>query len=137
MFRIIASFTAIAALSLGASQAAEAHGNGYRHYDSSVYHYGAFHRTRYMPRWLWRKRAFRHWYFRTPLRFNRHMSWWQLHDAFRWERRYKFRRQFRMPYDIHERGYDRDWRDRRYRRDWDDDDRRDRRRGQRRRNRDD
>ena len=110
MFRFIGSSILALGLLLGASQAAEAHGAPKHRYDPSGYHYGTFHRNRHMPRWLWHKRGFRHWYFRTPLRFNRHMAWWQLHDAYRWERRRNFRRQFGPYYSGRQRDFDRNGR---------------------------
>ena len=106
MFRIIGSSIALVGLLLGAAPAAEAHGA--RHHSSdNHYHQRAFHRNRHMPRWLWRKRGFRQWYFHTPLRFDRRLSWSRLYDAFRWERRYNFRRSYRLHYGPRYRHYDR------------------------------
>lgn len=127
MFRIMGSSMAVAVLLLGASQAAEAHGTVYRAHDSYGYHHGAFHRKQHMPRWLWNKRGFRHWYFQTPLRFNHRLGWSQLHDAYRWERRHGNRGHYRARHH----DYDRDGH---Y---WRGDERRKRRAKQRRRNRDD
>ncbi len=125
MFRIIGSTVVLAGLMLGASPAAEAHGAHYRNYDAPGYQYGVFHRKRHMPGWLWHKRGFRHWYFRTPLRFDRHLGWRQLYDAYRWERRYNHRRHYRAHYrdyrHDHWRGYeDRERRPRQRRRHRDD-----------------
>ena len=126
MFRTISSSMAVAALLLAAGQTAEAHGNGYHRYESSAYHHAAFHRKRHMPRWLWRKPGFRHWYRRSPLRFNYRLAWWQLYDEYRWERRY-----YRTRYGTRHRDYDRNAR---Y---WRDYEHRERRAKQRRRHRDD
>lgn len=131
MIRIIGSSIAILGLLLGVSPPAEAHGRVYHSYDSAGYHHGAFHRRRHMPRWLWNKRGFRHWYFRTPLRFNRHLGWRELYDTFRWERRLHNRRHYRSTFGPRQHGYDRD---RRY---WRDFEHRDRRPKQRRRYRND
>ena len=120
MFRIISSSMAVAALLLAAGQTAEAHSNGYHRYESSAHHHRAFHRSRHMPRWLWRKPGFRHWYRRSSLRFDYRLAWWQLYDEYRWERRY-----------YRARHYDRNWR---Y---WRNYEHRERRPKQRRRYRDD
>lgn len=122
---------AVTGLLLGASQVAEAHGTGYRNHDSSGHYQGVFYRKQHMPRWLWHKKNFRRWYFRTPLRFNRRIAWRDLHDAYRWELRYGTRGHYRARYTNSRRNYGRDWHD------WKDDDRRKRRNKQRRRNRDD
>ena len=45
-------------------------------------------RSSHMPSWLKRDRDFRHWYSRTRLRHDRRLAWFQLHDIFRWERRW-------------------------------------------------
>ena len=127
MFRITGIIIAVLGLFLGISEPAEAHGAARHGYDSYTYRHGTFHRARHMPRWLWHKRGFRRWYFRTPLRFNYHLTWWQLHDAYRWERRHSHR-QYRYHYGPRRYDNGRDWRD---------DDRRGRRPNQRRRNRDD
>lgn len=127
MVRIISSTMAVAALLFAASQTAEAHGTGYHRYDSSAYHHhGTFHRKRHMPRWLWRKTGFRHWYLRSPRRFDHRLAWPQLYDAYRWERRH-----YRARYSA--RRYDYDW-NARY---WRNYEHRERRSKQRRRYRDD
>ena len=131
MFRIIGSLMAVTGLLLGASQVAEAHGTNYRAHNSSGYYQGNFYRKQHMPRWLWNKRSFRHWYFRTPLRFNRRVAWQQLHDVYRWERRYGNRGHYRARYSVSKRHYDRNGH---Y---WKDDDRRRRTKQRRRKNRDD
>jgi len=136
MFRIIGSSMLVLGLLLGTSQAAEAHGAAQHRYDSTGYHYRNFHRRQHMPRWLWHKRGFRHWYFRTPLRFDYRLTWSQLHDAYRWERRHPHRR-YRLHYGPRHYSNNPDRRDRRDRRYWRDDDRQDRRPNQRRRHRND
>ena len=64
-----------------------------------------------MPRWLWRDKGFRHWYQRSPIKRFRRISWNQLFEIYRWERRY-FGARYYSRYD-----YDRRWRGdrRRYR----------------------
>ena len=59
-----------------------------------------------MPRWLKRDRQFRHWYRRSPLRHYRQISWRQLLEIYRWERRY-FESRYYVDYD-----HDRRWNDR-------------------------
>lgn len=66
---------------------------------SSGYH-SEFRRRHDMPRWLQRNRDFRHWYRRTPLADYRQISWRQLFDIYRWERRY-FERRYVNDYDGH------------------------------------
>lgn len=105
MFRIIGSSIALVGLLLGAAPAAEAHGARHHTYDSHGYYQRGFYRNRHMPRWLWRKRGFRQWYFHTPLRFNHRVSWSRLYDAYRWERRYDFRRSYRLHYGPRHRHY--------------------------------
>lgn len=131
MFRIIGSFMAISSLALAASPAAEAHGNHYRAHTSPGYHYGVVYRKRHMPAWLWNKRGFRQWYFRTPLRFDRRLAWRELHDAYRWERRYGHRGHYRAHLGARKYRLDHD---RRY---WRDDDRWEHQGKKRRRHRDD
>ena len=99
MFRIIGTTIAVCGLLLSASPAAEAHGAARHGHGSHGYTYYRYdiHRDYHMPRWLWHKRGFRHWYFRTPLRFDRRLSWWQLYDRYRWERKYTYRR-YHRPY---------------------------------------
>jgi len=45
-------------------------------------------RAKKMPKWLKHDRSFRHWFEQTRLRRNRHLSWHQLFDIYRWERSY-------------------------------------------------
>jgi hypothetical protein len=127
MFKIIGSLMAVTGLLLGASQVAEAQGTTYRNHDSPGYYQGVIYRKQHMPRWLWHKKSFRRWYFRTPLRFNRRIAWQELHAAYSWERRYGTRGHYRARHNYNGRNYDRHWKD---------DDRK-RRNKQRRRNRDD
>lgn len=47
-----------------------------------------YKRDRKIPYWLKHDRSFRHWYARTRVNRNRHLSWHQLFDIYRWERRY-------------------------------------------------
>ena len=58
-------------------------------------HYVEIRRRHEMPRWLRRNTDFRHWYRRSPLSRYRQISWNQLYDIYRWERRYFERRYFR------------------------------------------
>lgn len=95
MFRIMGSLVAVTTLLLGASQVATAHDNGYRGHTATAFHYGVFYRPQYMPRWLSRDRRFQQWYVRTPLRFNYRLRWNDLHDAYRWDRRYSKRGVYR------------------------------------------
>jgi hypothetical protein len=46
-------------------------------------------RAKNMPNWLKRDRSFRHWLEHTRLEKNRHISWHQLFDIYRWERSYR------------------------------------------------
>jgi hypothetical protein len=57
-------------------------------------YYGAKQtRARKMPRWLKKDRAFRRWFEHTRLQRNRHLSWNQLFDIYRWEYSYaRYRR---------------------------------------------
>ena len=98
MFRIIGTTIAVCGLLLAASPAAEAHGASHYNHGSPGFHHRSIHRDHYMPRWLWHKKGFRHWYFRTPLRFDHRLSWWQLYDRYRWERRHNYRRHYRPYY---------------------------------------
>ncbi len=41
-----------------------------------------------MPRWLRRDQGFRHWYRHSPLKRYKRISWNELYDIYRWERRY-------------------------------------------------
>ena len=63
-----------------------------------------------MPRWLKRNDRFRHWYRHSPLKRHRQISWNQLFEIYRWERRY-FRTRYRIAYDRHQYRQDGDrWR---------------------------
>ena len=66
-----------------------------------------------MPRWLKRNTSFRHWYRHTPLKRYRQISWNQLYEIYRWERRYFRSRHFLAYDDERRRGGER----RRYRHD--------------------
>ena len=65
-----------------------------------------------MPRWLKRNTRFRHWYRHSPLKRYRQISWNQLYEIYRWERRY-FRTRAYGAYD--DSGRRRDRAHRRYR----------------------
>ncbi len=45
-------------------------------------------RPKHMPYWLKRNHSFRHWYYRTPLRRDKRLAWYQLYEIYRWERRW-------------------------------------------------
>ncbi len=47
-----------------------------------------------MPKWLKRNKQFRHWYRHTPLKHYRRISWSQLYEIYRWERRYFLSRRY-------------------------------------------
>jgi hypothetical protein len=50
-------------------------------------------RVKTMPKWLNRDRSFRRWFEHTSLRRNRHITWNQLFDIYRWEHSYsRYRR---------------------------------------------
>lgn len=98
MFRIIASFIAVAGLFLGVAPQAEAHTSVYWGHNASASHYGIYYRSRIMPGWLNRDRDFHYWYVRTPLRFDHRLRWVELHDAYRWERRHRNRGVYRSMY---------------------------------------
>jgi hypothetical protein len=67
---------------------ASAHQQGDRvHVYSDGYRYATM-RHRSMPRWLRHDRQFRRWYEHTPLNRYRRISWNELYDIYRWERRY-------------------------------------------------
>ena len=57
-------------------------------HSAHTYAYVDVRRTKHMPRWLKRNKAFRHWYARTSLRSDRRLAWGQLYDVFRWEARW-------------------------------------------------
>jgi hypothetical protein len=48
-----------------------------------------------MPRSLRRDKSFRRWYQQTPLKRYRSISWRQMYDIYRWERRYFLERRHR------------------------------------------
>lgn len=100
MFRIIASFIAVAGLFLGAAPHAEAHTSVYWGHDVAASHHGFFYRSRIMPSWLSRDRDFRYWYVRTPLRFDNRLRWTELHNAYRSDRRYRHRGVYRSPHGL-------------------------------------
>jgi hypothetical protein len=62
--------------------------HGYRHDYHSKHKARKAKRESQMPRWLRKDRSFRHWYEHTRLRSDRHISWNQLFDIYRWERFY-------------------------------------------------
>ena len=82
-----------------------------RSYDRG--HYVEMRRRHEMPRWLRRNQDFRHWYRRTPLAQYRRITWDQLFEIYRWERRY-FERRYFVAYDGDRRHRDRDRRRHRY-----------------------
>ena len=131
MFKIIGILIALGGLLLGAIPTADAHGLVYNRYESPRHYHGSGYQHRTMPRWLWRKKGFRHWYYRSSLRFNYHLAWWQLYEIYRWERRYDHRPRPRTNY--HVRHHDYGW----YSRYWRDYEHRDRRHRERRRHRHD
>ena len=108
MFRIISSSVALAGILLCAGQPAEAHGARDHAYKSHGHHQRATYRDRHMPRWLWKKKGFRRWYFRAPPRLTTRLTWSRLYDAYRWERRHNFRRSYWRNYGPREHRYDRD-----------------------------
>ena len=110
MVKIIGSVVALAGLLLGAPQPAEAHGARHHGYDSHGHFHRAAYRDRHMPRWLWKKKGFRRWYFRTPPRLTNRLSWPRLFDAYRWERRHDFRRSYWRSYRFERHFRDRDTR---------------------------
>lgn len=61
-------------------------------------YHAEFGRRHEMPRWLRRNPDFRHWYRRTPLAGYRRITWNQLFEIYRWERRY-FERLYFIDYD--------------------------------------
>ena len=80
---------------------------GHGYYD--VYYDVRVHRAHAMPRWLKRKRGFRHWYRNSRYRYNRSLGWEGLWDIYRWERRHGRRYEVRI--DLHDHYH----RDHRYR----------------------
>jgi hypothetical protein len=67
---------------------AEAHSGVDRVHVKSYGHPRAVLRSHEMPGWLRREHRFHHWYRHSPLRHHRQISWRQLLDIYRWERRY-------------------------------------------------
>lgn len=53
-------------------------------------------RINHMPRSLRRDQKFRRWYQQTPLKRYRSISWRQMYDIYRWERRYFLERRHRQ-----------------------------------------
>lgn len=70
-------------------------------------HHAELLRRHEMPRRLRRNAEFRHWYRRSPLSRFRQISWNQLFEVYRWERRY-FERRYSVAYDDDRRHRDRD-----------------------------
>jgi len=52
------------------------------------YAHAEVRRSKHMPGWLKRHKAFRHWYAHTSLKRDRRLAWDQLYDIFRWEARW-------------------------------------------------
>ena len=121
MYRFIGTIIAVTGLALGSSPASEAHGIAHNGYDSPRHYHSDYYYERRMPQWLWRKKGFRHWYFRSGLRYNRHLAWSELYEIYRWERRFDHRRRHKRNY--YARHHDYNW----YRRYWRDYEYRDRR----------
>ncbi len=70
----------------------DSHGR-YRDSYRREYHWTKLTRAKKMPRWLEQDRSFRRWYEHTQLRRDRHLSWSQLFDIYRWEHYYvRYRR---------------------------------------------
>lgn len=82
-----------------------------RGYRSDRGYHGGWVRRHEMPRRLRQNDGFRHWYRRSPLAEYRQISWNQLFQIYRWERRY-FERRFYFAFDD-DRRRDRDRRRRR------------------------
>lgn len=72
-------------------------------------HYVVIVRDRHMPAWLKRNESFRRWHKTSSLRKNRHLSWGEMYQVFRWERAHRARR-----YDRNYANHSYDW----YRRYW-------------------
>lgn len=62
--------------------------DSYRDHRRRDYHKSKQTRANKMPKWLKKDRGFRRWYEYTRLRRDRHMSWNQLFDIYRWEYMY-------------------------------------------------
>ena len=118
MFRLIAITLALCGLLISVPGAAEAHAIVYNDYDSPRHYHGNIPRDHAMPRWLWKKKGFRHWYHRSAQRLNYRLAWWQIYDIYRWERRFSHPRHYHSDYGARHREYD--W----YKRYWRDHDRR-------------
>lgn len=58
--------------------------NQYRNYRYSP----SYYRVSRTPSWLRHDRSFRRWYNRTQWRIDHRLSWHELFDIYRWERRY-------------------------------------------------
>ena len=127
MNKVVTAALIAGGLMLLNSPEAAAHKEVRNLYQPQAYHYSRydFHRAHKMPRWLKRNKAFRHWYRHTPLKHDSRLAWAQLHDIWRFERRFG-RTYFRSAnywndyyaFRYGERRYDRDRRhDRRDRRD--------------------
>ena len=119
---------AAAALLLMHTGTAEAHGQGHHQHKPGyglyvdVHYRHGYQRSKRMPRWLRRHHHFKHWYWNSRVRYQRHLSWhdvyriyqYRVSHHYRWkERRYRDRH-----YDRYERRYwhdDDDYEDRRYR----------------------
>ena len=67
---------------------AEAHTGVDRMHVESYGHQPRLLRGHEMPVWLRRDHRFQHWYRRSPLRHYHQISWNQLLEIYRWERRY-------------------------------------------------
>ena len=115
MIRNFSLSIAALALMLGTAGYAQAHGIVYNSYESPRHYHGDVLRDRAMPAWLWRKKGFRHWYYRAAHRLNYRLAWWQIYDIYRWERRYDHPRYYKSYYGARHHQYDwykRYWRER-------------------------
>jgi len=54
-------------------------------YQPSAHYQMELRRTKHMPYWLKRDKAFRHWYKHARIRKQRHLTWHRLFDIYRWE----------------------------------------------------
>jgi hypothetical protein len=98
MKRLIWSLLIASALVLTSVPGASAHGSHYRAYER---HYVVRHGHNY-PYWLRRNSDFHRWYWHSYYRHDFYLSWDQLFDIYRYERRYH------RPYRYYDRrGYDR------------------------------
>jgi len=89
MFKTISTLTVVFGLCLGAAPTVEAHDRAYDHYPPQRYDHVRIYRDMHMPHWLREKRGFRHWYHRTSLRHDYHLTWGQLFEVYRWERSHR------------------------------------------------